>query len=131
MKKQWNKVYLMGAIMAAALPLLSGCVAIVAAGAGAGAYAYLRGSLDSHLNASFEDSLPAVRNAMSGMGLIKIKEVSDIRSAKFTYRDALDNRIVVILTEKQKNLTAVSIRVGHVGDENRSIEILNRINDEL
>ena len=118
-------------MMIAALPLLSGCVAIVAAGAGAGAYAYLKGSLDSHLDASLEACLPAVRNAMSGMGLIKIKEVSDTRSAKFTYRDALDNRIIVTLTEKQKHLTAVSIRVGHVGDENRSLEILNRINDEL
>lgn len=115
----------------AGFPLLSGCVAIVAASAGAGAYAYMKGALDSHLNNSLEGCMPAVRNAMTSMDLIKIKEVSDTRSAKFTYRDALDTRIVIVLEQKQDNLTAISIRVGHVGDENRSLLILNRINDEL
>ena len=131
MRNSFKKTALLITMILAGFPLLTGCVAIVAASAGAGAYAYLKGSLDSHLNASLEDSMPAVRNAMGSMNLTKIKEVSDTRSAKFTYRDALDTRVIIVLEQKQNNLTAISIRVGHVGDENRSLQILNSINDEL
>lgn len=115
----------------AMFPLLSGCIAIVAAGAGAGAYAYIKGGLDSHLNESLEISIPAVRRAMSQMDLVKIKETSDIKTAKFIYRDALDIRIVITLYQKQDSLTAISIRVGRVDDENRSFQILNSINNQL
>lgn len=113
------------------MPLFSGCIAIVAAGAGAGAYAYLKGGLDSHLSASIETSIPAARRAMTHMGLVKVKEISDIKSAKLVYRDSLGIKISIHLTQKQSNLTEVSIRVGHVGDENRSIQILNNIKNQL
>jgi hypothetical protein len=131
MSKSWKKSVLLVTTLITLLPLLSGCIAIVAAGAGAGAYAYIRGGLDSHLSESIEVCIPAVRSAMSQMDFVKIKETSDIKSAKFIYRDALDTRLVVTLHQKQDSLTAISIRVGRVGDESRSIQILNSINNQL
>ena len=129
--RKFRSVCLVSVVALLSLPLLQGCVAIVAAGAGAGAYAYLKGSLESHLNASLESSLPAVRQAMDDMNYVKIKEVSDMTSARFIYRDSLDNRVTVELDEKQSSLTEIMIRVGTVGNEDRSIEILNAINSNL
>lgn len=121
----------MVAMLSAMMPLISGCIAVAAVGAGAGAVAYLKGTLDSHLNASLETSLPVVRDAMKGMGYVKTKEISDTRTAKIIYRDSLDQKIIITLNQKTSNLTAISVRVGHVGDENRSIEILEEIQDLL
>ncbi|MCG8525435.1 MAG: DUF3568 domain-containing protein [Opitutales bacterium] len=113
------------------LPLLSGCVAIVAASAGAGAYAYLKGNLDSHIAASVNEAIPAIQEAASEMNLIKIKEVSDQTSARFVFRDSLDIKTTITLKQKQSNLTSISIRVGNIGDEAQSISLLNRINNKL
>jgi hypothetical protein len=117
--------------LVAILPVFSGCVAIVAAGAGAGAYAYLKGSMESHLNASLESSMVAVRSTMKKQNLIKVKETSDIRSARFVYRDTADTRISIALDQKQPTLTEIKVRVGAVGDETRSLEILKNINAQL
>lgn len=126
--KIWGRILLVAAVT---VPFLSGCVAIVAAGAGAGAYAYFKGGLESHISAPVETAIPAVRRAANQLALIKIKEVSDSTSAEFTFRDSLDIRISIELVQKQKNLTQVEIRVGRVGDENRSLQILNTINSQL
>lgn len=109
----------------------TGCIAVAAVGAGAGAYAYLRGSLDSHLTADFEKCLEAVRNGVPRLGLVKIKEISDQNAAKFTFRDSFDTKISIHMSERSGGVTEITIRVGQLGDEDRSIQILNQINREL
>ena len=114
------------------LPILhTGCVAVAAVGAGAGAYAVMRGSLDSHVQAGFEETLIAVRTALPRTGLVKVKELSDQHSAKLTFRDAVDTRITLQLTEQTRDLTEVRIRVGAMGNESRSIQILQAIHRSL
>ena len=109
----------------------TGCIAVAAVGAGAGAYAYLRGSLDSHLTADFDMCLAAVRKGVPRLGLVKVKEISDRSTAKFTFRDSFDTKISIHMSERSGGVTEITIRVGQLGDEGRSIQILNQINREL
>jgi len=114
------------------LPLVNtGCIAVAAVGAGAGAYAYLKGSLDSHLGANLNACIVAVRKSVPKTGLVKLKEVSDQTTAKFTFKDTFNTKTVIHLTQRSQGLTEISIRVGNLGEESRSLEILNQINREL
>jgi len=125
-------ILIMSLGMLVTIPLINtGCVAIAAVGAGAGAVAYLRGSLNSHLSANMDRCLSAVRNAVPRMGLVKVKEISDPSKAKFTFRDSLDTKITLTLSQRSHGVTEINIRVGQLGDESRSIQILNLINQEL
>ena len=115
-----------------AIPVVNtGCIAVAAVGAGAGAFAYLRGTLDSHLAANLSECLPAIRKGVPRLGLIKVKEISDQEKAKFTFRDSLDTKITVNLHQRSHGVTEVTIRVGQLGNESRSIQILNSITREL
>ena len=119
-------------LMMVASPILNtSCVAVAAVGAGAGAYAYLRGSLDSHLSADFDQCLAAVRKEVPRMGYVKVRELSDQSSAKFIFRDTFDTKISIHLSQRSGGMTEITIRVGQLGDEDRSIQILNQINREL
>ncbi len=113
------------------IPFLNGCIAIGAAGAGAAAYAYFKGDVTSHLDISVTNALPVVRGAMEQFGYVKVRERSDPTSAIFVYKDALDIEIVVKLESKDENLSEISIRVGKLGSESRSLEILKVINSRI
>lgn len=113
------------------IPLMQGCIAIGAAGAGAAAYAYFKGDVTSHLDISVTNALPVVRGAMEQFGYVKVKERSDPTSAIFVYKDALDIEIVVKLESKDENLSEIGIRVGKLGSESRSLEILKVINSRV
>jgi hypothetical protein len=111
--------------------LQSGCIAIAAVGAGASAAVYLRGSMESHLQADFPTSVEAVRKGAPRVGLVKEREVSERERARFVFTDATGKPVTIQLRKRDYGVTEISIRVGTLGDENRSLQLLNVIHQEL
>ncbi len=109
----------------------SGCVAVLAAGAGAGTVAYVRGQLNTPLEASMDRSVRAVSQAIDDMRYSRISEETDATSAVFVARNAQDKKITIRLTRQTDNLTDLSIRVGAFGDEKLSQTILDAIKKRL
>ncbi len=109
----------------------SGCLA-VAAGAGAGAtVAYVRGDLDTTLNANFERSLAAVNAAVAQLKYAKVSEKRDALEATVIARNASDKRIELRLDVLSADATKLKIRVGTFGDETVTQAVLEKIKANL
>jgi 20S proteasome alpha/beta subunit len=121
-------------VAAAALALVAGttgCLA-VAAGAGAGAaVAYVRGELETNVNATYDDTVAATNKALQQLGIAKISEKRDALVAVITARNAADKKIEVRLDRVADKLTKVRIRIGLMGDEPLSLTILDKIKSNL
>lgn len=134
-KKTTHSVRLAAILLAGAmlgnLVATSGCVA-VAAGAGAGAaVAYVRGDLDTTLNAGFERSLRATNAAVAALQFAKVSEKKDALQAIVIARNAADKKIEIRVEQSGENLAKVKIRVGVFGDETLSLAILEKIKANL
>lgn len=122
-------VTLAGLLSATAI-MQTGCL-FVAAGAGAGTVAYIRGELNSPLEASLDQAIAATRKAIDELKFHQISDKADALSAEFQLRDAQDDSIRVLLKRQTDNLTNVSIRVGTFGDEAISQTVLEKIKNHL
>lgn len=109
----------------------SGCFA-VAAGAGAGAaVAYVRGDLDTTLNAGFEKSVRAANNAIDQLKYAKVSELKDAQQATLIARNAADKKIELYLEKITDDATKLKIRVGTFGDDALQQDILNKVKSNL
>lgn len=112
--------------------LTSGCAALVlgAAGGAAGAV-YVMGKLEAELDAS----VPAVHRAtlagLKDMGLPVNREQSDQMTSHVESQFADGKKLVVNSRQKTESVTAIRIRVGVVGDEERSRRVLDAIKQRL
>lgn len=119
------------AVCAAATLLgTTGCV-VVAAGAGAGAVAYVRGDLDTTLNADYEKVVAATREAIEQLEFAKMSDNKDALKAVLVSRTAQDKKVEITLQSAGKKITNVKIRVGIFGDEQLSLSILDKIKSNL
>ena len=115
----------------AALTLNSGCLA-VAAGAGAGAtVAYVRGDLDTTLNAGYEKSVRAVNAAVNQLQFAKVSENKDALQAIIIARNAGDKKIELRLDKLADDATKLKIRVGTFGDDTLTQAILEKVKANL
>lgn len=121
---------LLAVCAAAALAGSTGCV-VVAAGAGAGAVAYVRGDLDSTVNADYEKVVAAAREAVGALEFAKVSDHKDALKAVLVSRTAQDKKVEITLQNTGKKITSVKIRVGLFGDEQLSIAILDKIKSNL
>jgi hypothetical protein len=121
---------LLAVCAAAALAGSTGCV-VVAAGAGAGAVAYVRGDLDTTVNADYEKVVSAAREAVSELEFAKVSDNKDALKAVLVSRTAQDKKVEITLQNTGKKITNVKIRVGVFGDEQLSISILDKIKSNL
>ena len=113
------------------LALSSGCVAVLA-GAGAGAtVAYVRGDLDTTLDASFAKSVRAAQKTLAGLKYAKISERQDALQSTLIYRNAGDQKIELYLEKVTADSTKLKIRVGTFGEESLQQEILTRLKSNL
>ena len=111
--------------------LASGCMAVVA-GAGAGAtVAYVRGDLDSTLNAGLDKSVQAVDAAVNQLRLAKVSESRDALLAIIVARNAADKKIELRLDKLADDATKLKIRVGVFGDDALSLAILEKVKANL
>lgn len=114
-----------------ALPWLTGCVVVAAGAVGAGAVAYVRGELESSIEANLDTVYAATQRALTNLEFAKIDERKTGLDAHLVRRTALDKRVEVKLTKITERLTKVEIRVGMVGDQQLSLTILDKIKAEL
>ena len=116
------------------LALTTGCI-LVAAGAGAaagvGTYAYVRGELESTLDAPLDRTWRATQTAMKDLKFAVTKEQKDALQAELTARTAADKKVLVKLLKLTNNTTEVRVRVGTFGDESLSRLILEKIKANL
>lgn len=133
-KPSKKTIFLSSAVMALMLTLtvpFTGCL-VVAAGAGAaGAVAYVRGDLQTNLNASLPASVKATNKAIERLRFSKISQQDDALSGVIVCRNAQDDKITITLKKTTDSLTAISIRVGIFGDETLSLTILGEIQKAL
>lgn len=120
-------------ILLGAATLCSGCTALMIAGAGAAGaagYAYLNGELEKSYPVSVGQAWNAVTAAVEELGMPVVKQSVDDLGGRLESITA-DGKKVVIKLEARPTVTTVKVRVGVFGDKNRSIMILDRIDQKL
>lgn len=115
----------------AALPWLTGCVVVAAGAVGAGAVAYVRGELESSLEADLDTAYSAAQRALARLEFARIDQRKSGLDAQLVHRTALDKRIEIKLKKVTDRLTKIEIRVGLVGDQELSLTLLEKIRAEL
>jgi hypothetical protein len=120
-----------------ALPLLllpaaqSGCL-IAAAAVGTGAtVAYVRGDLETTLDASPNQVADASVAAAKDLSLVVVSHDIDGLGGKVVTRTADDTRIVIAIEGQSDKLSKVTIRVGTFGDNAIQQRVMDKIKSEL
>lgn len=115
----------------AALPWLTGCVVVAAGAVGAGAVAYVRGELESSVEADLDAAYAAAQRALEKLEFARIEQRKSGLDAQLVHRTALDKRVEIKLKKITDRLTKIEIRVGIVGDQELSLTLLDKIRAEL
>jgi ABC-type glycerol-3-phosphate transport system substrate-binding protein len=115
-----------------ALAVLAGCVGlVVGAAAGAGAVAYVRGELQAQESAPIGKVLTAAKGAIEDLKLTLISATADDYKGKVRAATAEGTKITIELKHVGKDVTSVHVRVGTLGDETLSRQILDAIEARL
>ena len=120
--------------LAVLILLLSGCTAALvggaAVGAGAGTFVYMKGELKTDYNQPFDSVWKACEKTVADMRGLDVIPAREIGKGKITA--LIDGeKVDISLTYKAKNLTAVSVRVGLIGNRQSSQLIHDKIRDNL
>jgi hypothetical protein len=118
-------------LVVAALPWLTGCVVVAAGAVGAGAVAYVRGELESSVEADLDTAYAAAQRALEKLEFARIEQRKSGLDAQLVHRTALDKRVEIKLKKITDRLTKIEIRVGIVGDQELSLTLLDKIRAEL
>ncbi len=111
--------------------LLSGCVALAAAGAAGAGVAYLKGELNGTLEASPQEVVDAAQATIEEMGFSVISARASEVDGRVEGRTANDRDITIEVDRQNEGTSDISIRVGTFGDEELSREIYNRIQQRV
>jgi hypothetical protein len=122
---------LAGAALAASIALTSGCFLVAAGAAGAGTVAYVRGELDSPIDAGYDSTIRAADRAIEQLQFAKVGETKDGISDTIKARTGGDKKVEIIVTRIGDSLSKVQIRIGFFGDEFISRTILDKIKADL
>ena len=125
----WKSLAILAAV--ALLPVLPGCVAVLAGAAGAGTVAWVEGRLDAALDANYDKAEKAVNLAIEQLQFAKVSEHKDALDAVFVARTAEDKRIKIKVSRVGDVTSRVVIEVGTFGDEAKSLAILDKIKANL
>jgi len=110
---------------------LSGCIAVVAAGAAGTGVAWYRGQLEANLDQNIEAVFAASQKALNQLEFANISNKKSTVDAQLVSRTALDKKVEVTLQKVTDRSTKVIIRVGVFGDETLSMSILDKIKAAL
>lgn len=114
------------------LTSLYGCATLLVAGAGgAGTAFWLSGKLSETVNAPFDRTIKATKNALKSLNLPinKDTEKTSIAQIMTTYTDGSETWIDI--RPATKSTTKVDVRVGARGDKAASSKILEAIKNHL
>ena len=110
---------------------VSGCL-LVAVGAGAaGTVAYVKGDLETTLDAGMDSSYAAALKALDQLQIVPTQKLKDALTAEVIARTSDDTKITIKLTRVEDKITKMSIRVGVFGDQAQSTTIYERIKQNL
>lgn len=121
-----------GMMLALALTApLSGCFLMLGAGAGVGGTVYVMGKLKEDITAPVGKVHEAARAALADLGLKVLEDKSDAMTAHLESEFADGKRVWIDVDKTTDTVSTLTIRVGLVGDEARSREILDKIKAHL
>ncbi len=122
----------MALILSLAVFTNSGCYAVVlGAAAGAGSVAYVKGRIEKNFDRPVKKVNAATLSALKGLDIFVISDELTTHESeiKGEYDDGKEVKIKIIaLTEKSSKIT---IRVGVLGNEEKSLEVLNAVIKKL
>ncbi len=110
---------------------LTGCVAVVAAGAAGTGVAWYRGQLVANLDQNIETVFAASQKTLKQFEFISIDSKRSAIDARLVSRTALDKKVEITLQKVTDRSTKIIIRVGVFGDETLSMSILDRLKAAL
>ncbi len=110
---------------------LTGCVAVVAAGAAGTGVAWYRGQLVANLDLNIETVFAASQKTLKQFEFISIDSKRSAIDARLVSRTALDKKVEITLQKVTDRSTKIIIRVGVFGDETLSMSILDRLKAAL
>jgi len=110
---------------------LTGCVAVVAAGAAGTGVAWYSGRLEANLDQNIEAVFVASQKALTQLEFANITNKKSSVDAQLVSRTALDKKVEITLQKVTDRSTKVMIRVGVFGDETLSMSILDKIKAAL
>jgi hypothetical protein len=111
---------------------LTGCAVLFGAAAGGvGTSAWLSGKLNDEINASYENTVIASKNALASLNMPITKEVktSEVTQIRSEYADG--QHVWIDIRPLTRTASKIEIRVGIKGDKAASLKILERIKREL
>ena len=110
---------------------LTGCIAVVAAGAAGTGVAWYSGRLEANLDQNIEAVFVASQKALTQLEFANISNKKSSVDAQLVSRTALDKKVEITLQKVTDRSTKVMIRVGVFGDETLSMSILDKIKAAL
>lgn len=110
---------------------LTGCVAVVAAGAAGTGVAWYSGRLEANLDHDLDTVFAASQKALTRLEFANISHKTSRLDARLVSRTALDKKVEITLQKVTDRSTKVMIRVGVFGDETLSMSILDKIKAAL
>jgi hypothetical protein len=126
------KQYLLLSFLIVTVTTTSGCFALLlGAAAGAGAAVYVKGDLEKNVEADIKKAHNAVLAGLKKNGIFVISDTLNVHDATTLgeYDDGTKVNVQVkSLTEKSSK---IKVRVGVIGDEAKSVEIMNAIERKL
>lgn len=122
------KIFSRMAVLVILVVQVAGCVPLlVGAAAGAGGVIWVTGRLQQNLNASLEKAHKATLAGLKKLRLPILVDKQDKLTVKVESEYADGKRVWIDLEYVTQSATKISIRVGTMGDEVRSREILDNI----
>jgi outer membrane protein OmpA-like peptidoglycan-associated protein len=129
-----SSTFLYAVIVLMVLPwLLSGCGAVIVAGAGAGTYSYLSGNITRTYSAGYQQTVNACLNVLNRMEINIVKKSGDALKTRIESKRYDSTDITVEIEQLGSRLSRVNIRTGLMGvDKKSDSEMLHEyISDEL
>jgi hypothetical protein len=128
-----NRTYsILIALILGLLPAMQAGCLVVAAAAGTGAgVAYVRGDLDTTVEANPKQVAAATEKAFADLEFHLISHESSAIDAKLVGRTARDVKMTVVIKGEGERLSKLSIRAGTFGDDAMQDRLLQKIKSHL
>jgi hypothetical protein len=109
----------------------SGCLLLVGAGGGAGGAVYVMGKLKEEINAPVAKVHEAARAAIKDLGIPLIQDKEDTLTTHLESEFSDGKRVWIDVEKTSDTVSTLTIRVGLLGDEVKSREILAKVKQHL
>lgn len=129
-----KKAVLQASVFLVATLPLTGCVVLAigaAATAAAGGAVYVKGQLKETLDGRVVDVHHAARQALNETGVMITTDLQDDFAGQLEGQMADGTKVWVDTERVTSSTTQISIRVGYMGDQARSAELLERTKRHL